>query len=79
MPCYPRWASSSTPGELLMGKSWWRPEPHSLGVGWWSRDALHVTRGSSSGSQIRSMGSEGSMPPSDGIPLVNAFWVLNTA
>jgi hypothetical protein len=72
MPCYPRWASSGTPGELLSGKSRWRPEPRSLGVGWWSIDALQVTRGSSRGSQIHSMGSEGSMPPSDGIPLVNA-------
>ena len=33
-------ASSDTPGELLSGKSEWRPEPHSLGVGWRSKDAL---------------------------------------
>jgi hypothetical protein len=49
MPCYPRWASNSIPGELLMGKSRWRPEPRLLGVGLWSRDALQVTQGSSSG------------------------------
>ena len=40
MPGYPRWASSDTSGELLLGKSEWRPVPHSIGVGWWSRDAL---------------------------------------
>ena len=32
--------SSDTSGELLSGKSEWRPMPHSIGVGWWSRDAL---------------------------------------
>jgi hypothetical protein len=32
MPCYPWWASSSTLGELLTGKSRWRPKPRSLGV-----------------------------------------------
>jgi hypothetical protein len=32
-PCYPRWASNDAPGELLAGKSKWRPGPHSLGVG----------------------------------------------
>ena len=37
---YPRWASSDTSGELLSGKSEWRPMPHSIGVGWCSRDAL---------------------------------------
>jgi hypothetical protein len=30
------------------------------------------------GSRIRSMGSEGSASPSDGLPLVNAYWVLDT-
>ena len=40
MPGYPRWASSDTSGELLTGKSKWRPMPHSIGVAWWSRDAL---------------------------------------
>ena len=40
MPSYPRWASSGTSGELLSGKSKWRPMPHSIGVGLWSRDAL---------------------------------------
>jgi VIT1/CCC1 family predicted Fe2+/Mn2+ transporter len=34
---------------ILMGKSRWRPEPYSLGVSLLSRDALLVTRGSSSG------------------------------
>ena len=33
-------ASSDTSGELLSGKSKWRPVPHSIGVGLWSRDAL---------------------------------------
>ena len=33
-------ASSDISGELLSGKSEWRPVPHSIGVGWWSRDAL---------------------------------------
>ena len=33
-------ASSDTSGELLSGKSKWRPMPHSIGVAWWSRDAL---------------------------------------
>jgi len=33
MPGYPRWASSDTSGELLTGKSKWRPVPHSIGVG----------------------------------------------
>ena len=33
-------ASSDTSGELLSGKSEWRPMPHSIRVGWWSRDAL---------------------------------------
>ena len=33
-------ASSDTSGELLSGKSKWRPMPHSIGVGWWSRDTL---------------------------------------
>ena len=32
--------SSDTSGELLSGKSEWRPVPHSIGVGNWSRDAL---------------------------------------
>ena len=32
--------SSDTSGELLLGKSEWRPMPHSIGVGWWSRDTL---------------------------------------
>ena len=32
--------SSDTSGELLSGKSKWRPVPHSIRVGWWSRDAL---------------------------------------
>ena len=41
MPGYPRWrASSDTSGELLLGKSKWRPVPHSIGVGSRSRDAL---------------------------------------
>jgi hypothetical protein len=79
MLCYPRWVSSRTSGELLTDNFRWRPEPRSLGVSLWSRDALHVTRWSSRRSQIHSMGSEGSVPPYDGIPLVNAFWVLNMA
>ena len=33
-------ASGDTSGELLSGKSEWRPMPHSIGVGSWSRDAL---------------------------------------
>ena len=33
MPGYPRWASSDTSGELLLGKSKWRPMPHSIGPG----------------------------------------------
>jgi hypothetical protein len=33
MLCYPRWVSNSTLGELLTGKSRWRPELSSLGVG----------------------------------------------
>ena len=40
MPGYPRWSSSDTSGELLSGKSKWRPVPHLIGVGWWSIDAL---------------------------------------
>ena len=32
--------SSDTSGELLSGKSKWRPVPHSIGVAWWSRDTL---------------------------------------
>jgi len=32
-------ASSDTSGELLSGKSEWRPVPCSLGVSLWSRDA----------------------------------------
>ena len=32
--------SSDTSGELLSGKSEWRPVPHSIGVGLRSRDAL---------------------------------------
>ena len=31
---------SDTSDELLSGKSEWRPVPHLIGVGWWSRDAL---------------------------------------
>ena len=33
-------ASSDISGELLSGKSEWRPMPHLIGVGLWSRDAL---------------------------------------
>ena len=33
-------ASSDTFGELLSGKSKWRPMPHSIGVSKWSRDTL---------------------------------------
>ena len=33
-------ASSDISGELLSGKSKWRPVAHSIGVGLWSRDAL---------------------------------------
>ena len=33
-------ASGDTSGELLSGKSEWRPVPHSIGVGLRSRDAL---------------------------------------
>ena len=33
-------ASDDTSGELLSGKSGWRPVPHSIGVGKRSRDAL---------------------------------------
>ena len=32
--------SSDTSGELLSGKSKWRPVPHSIGVDLWSKDAL---------------------------------------
>jgi hypothetical protein len=47
------------------------PVPRSLGVGWWPRGALQkylrVIRRTQT--QTPSTGSEGSMPPSDGIPL----------
>ena len=33
-------ASSDTSGELLSGKSKWRPVPHSIGVSLWSKDTL---------------------------------------
>ena len=32
MSGYPRWVSSDTSGELLLGRSEWRPVPHSIGV-----------------------------------------------
>ena len=37
-------ASSDTSGELLSGKSEWRPVPHSIGVGLRSRDTLQKYR-----------------------------------
>ena len=36
--------SGGTSGELLSGKSEWRPVPRSLGDGLWSRDALQEYR-----------------------------------
>ena len=39
--CFPRMGSSNVvSGELLTGRSEWRPVPRSLGVGLWSGDAL---------------------------------------
>ena len=61
--------SSDTSSEMLSGKSKWRPMPHSIGVTKWSRDALQkVPEGFSSGSQGRSIGPKGSVPPYSGIP-----------
>jgi hypothetical protein len=43
--------------------------PHSLGVGWWPRGALQKYLQVICRTQTPSTGSEGSMPPSGGIPL----------
>ena len=62
-------ASSDTSGELLSGKSEWRPVLHSIGVGWWSRDALQkYQRASLVGPRAVRLAPGGSMPPFDGIP-----------
>jgi hypothetical protein len=43
--------------------------PRSLGVGWWPRGALQKYLRVIRRTQTPSIGSEGSMPPSGGIPL----------
>jgi hypothetical protein len=45
--------------------------PHLIRVGWWPRGALQKYLQVICQTQSRLIGSEGSMPPSDGIPLQN--------
>jgi len=66
-PYYPRWASIDVPRELQAGKSKCMPESHSIGVGWWPYGHISkIPEGSHGGCRNRSIGSEGSVPPSMG-------------
>ena len=72
-------ASGDVSGELLSGKSEWRPVPHSIGSASGPETrSKKVPEGFSSGCQGRSIGPRLSVPPYGGIPFRELLLVSDT-